>query len=36
MVNAKNLVTKIFSLGQWKEAFDKVMSGEEIKVVIKP
>lgn len=36
LVNAKGLVTKVFSLEQWKEAFDKVMSGEEIKVVIKP
>lgn len=35
-VNAKDLVTKTYSLDNWQEAFDKVMSGEEIKVVIKP
>ncbi|MHC1684416.1 MAG: zinc-binding dehydrogenase [Clostridiaceae bacterium] len=35
-VNAKDLVTKIYSLDDWKEAIDKVISGEEIKVVIKP
>lgn len=35
-VNAKALVSKVYSLEDWQEAFDKVMSGEEIKVVIKP
>ncbi|MBC2579599.1 zinc-binding dehydrogenase [Clostridium sp. DJ247] len=35
-VNAKDLVSKVYSLEQWEEAFNKVMSGEEIKVVLKP
>ncbi|KZL89883.1 zinc-binding dehydrogenase [Clostridium magnum] len=35
-VNAKALVSKVYNLEDWQEAFDKVMSGEEIKVVIKP
>ena len=35
-VDAKKLVSKIYNLKDWKEAFDKVMSGEEIKVVLKP
>lgn len=35
-VNAKALISKVYSLEDWQEAFDKVMSGEEIKVVIKP
>lgn len=35
LVNAKDLVTKVYSLEEWREAFEKVMSGEEIKVVIK-
>lgn len=35
-VNTKKLVSKIYSLDEWQKAFDKVMSGEEIKVVLKP
>lgn len=35
-VNAKDLVTKIYSLEDWQEAFDKVIGGEEIKVVFQP
>lgn len=35
-VNTKKLVSKIYSLDDWQKAFDKVMSGEEIKVVLKP
>jgi Threonine dehydrogenase and related Zn-dependent dehydrogenases len=35
-VNAKALVSKVYSLEDWQVAFDKVMSGEEIKVVIEP
>lgn len=33
-VNAKALVSKIYRLEDWQEAFNKVISGEEMKVVL--
>lgn len=34
-INADKMITKIFPLDQWREAFEAVMGGEEIKVLIK-
>lgn len=33
-VDAEALVTKVYPLDQWREAFEAVMSGEEIKVLL--
>lgn len=34
-INAKKMITKIFPLERWRDAFEAVMGGEEIKVLIK-
>ncbi|MFX3616620.1 MAG: zinc-binding dehydrogenase [Sporolactobacillus sp.] len=34
-INADKMITKIFPLDQWRDAFEAVMGGEEIKVLIK-
>lgn len=34
-INAEKMITKIYDLDDWRKAFDKVMEGTEIKVLIK-
>ncbi|MCO7128311.1 zinc-binding dehydrogenase [Sporolactobacillus shoreicorticis] len=34
-INAEKMITKVFPLEQWRDAFEAVMAGNEIKVLIK-
>lgn len=34
-INTEKMITKIYDLDNWQEAFDKVMAGSEIKVLLK-
>jgi L-iditol 2-dehydrogenase len=34
-IDADKLITKVVSLEDWREGFDAVMSGEELKVLVK-